>query len=153
MAAFYPLNYAKIWRQRRDSNSYLKDLQSRTLTNFATLSLERIAGIEPASSVWKTEVLTVIRYPLGLSSRNRTCNHLLPKQALYLIELYPVICRSQAVGFYLRSFFLALTGQASGVYWLLRLRQKRPICNTHLSSPSYIVTLVLQDVGTQNLKP
>ena len=38
MAAFYPLNYAKIWRQRRDSNSYLKDLQSRALTNFATPS-------------------------------------------------------------------------------------------------------------------
>lgn len=26
--------------------------------------LERVAGVEPASSVWKTEIITVIRYPL-----------------------------------------------------------------------------------------
>ena len=29
----------------------------------ANTFLERVAGIEPASSVWKTEIITIIRYP------------------------------------------------------------------------------------------
>ena len=53
-------------------------------------NLERVTGIEPASSAWKAEVLPMnYTRKNGRDDRIRTCDILLPKQARYQTAPHP----------------------------------------------------------------
>ena len=79
---------------RRFSPAFLYP-KKKARDKLALFPLERVRGIEPLSSVWKTEIITIIRYPqsffvkpfpdlakAGREPGTRTRNLSLPKRAL-----------------------------------------------------------------------
>jgi hypothetical protein len=50
--------------------------------------VERVEGVEPSSSVWKTEIITAIRYPLVFKS-NITCQF--PDHSLLVLVAYSAV--------------------------------------------------------------